>query len=47
MGRGSRHYIEGIDQDHPQEKQMQKSKMAVGGGITNSCEKNRNKVYMC
>ena len=23
-----------------QEKEMQKSKMAVGGGLTNSCEKN-------
>ena len=27
------------DQDHPQEKEMQKSKMAVWGGLTNSCEK--------
>ena len=24
------------------EKEMQKSKMAVGGGLTNSCEKKRN-----
>ena len=27
------------NQDHPQEKEMQKSKMAVWGGLTNSCEK--------
>ena len=29
------------NQDHPQEKEMQKSKMAVWGGLTNSCEKKR------
>ena len=29
------------DQDHPQEKEMQKSKMAFWGGLTNSCEKKR------
>ena len=29
-------------QDHPQEKEMQKSKMAVSGGLTNSCEKKRS-----
>ena len=28
-----------IDQDHPNGKQMQKSKMAVWGGLINSCEK--------
>ena len=27
--------------DHPQGKEMQKSKMAVWGGLTNSCEKKR------
>ena len=27
------------DKDHPQEKEMQKSKMAIWGGLTNSCEK--------
>ena len=27
------------NQDHPLEKEMQKSKMAVWGGLTNSCEK--------
>ena len=31
------------DQDHPQEKGMQKSKMAVRGGLTNSREKKRSK----
>ena len=29
--------------DHPQEKEMQESKMAVWGGLTNSCEKKRVK----
>ena len=27
------------DQDHPHGKEMQKSKMAVPGGLINSCEK--------
>ena len=30
---------ENRDQDHPHGKEMQKSKMAVQGGLTNSCEK--------
>ena len=30
------------DQDHPHGKKMQKSKMAVWGGLTNSCEKKRS-----
>ena len=30
------------DQDHPHRKEMQKSKMAVWGGLTNSCEKKRS-----
>ena len=30
------------DQDHPQEKEMQKNKMAVWGGLTNSSEKKRS-----
>ena len=29
------------DQDHPQEKEMQKGKMIVSGGLTNSGEKKR------
>ena len=31
------------DQDHPHGKEMQKSKMAVWGGLTNSCEKRSEK----
>ena len=31
-----------VHQDHPQEKEMQKSKMAVSGSLTNSFEKKRN-----
>ena len=31
------------DQDHPHGKEMQKSKMAVWGGLTNSFEKKRGK----
>jgi len=34
--------MEDRDQDHPQEKEMKKSKMAVWGGLTNSCEKTRS-----
>ena len=30
------------DQDHPRGKEMQKSKMVVWGGLTNSCEKKRS-----
>ena len=29
------------DQDHPHGKEMQKSKMAVLGGLSNSCEEKR------
>ena len=35
------HYTGDKDQDHPHGKEMQKSKMAVWGGLTNSCEKKR------
>ena len=31
------------DQDHPHEKEMLKSEMAVWGGLTYSCEKKRGK----
>ena len=41
MGGGARHCTGDRDQDHPQGKEMQKSKMAVWGGLTNSCEKKR------
>ena len=30
------------DQDHPHGKEMQKSKMAVWGGLTNSCGKKKS-----
>ena len=30
------------EQDHPQGKEMQKGKMAVWGGLTNSCENKRH-----
>ena len=39
MDRGSWHYTGDRDQDHPQEKEMQKRKITVCGGLTNSCEK--------
>ena len=39
MDRGLWHCTGDSEQDHPQEKEMQKSKMAVWGGLTNSCEK--------
>ena len=42
MGGGSRHCTGDRDQDHPHGKDMQKSKMAVWGGLTNSCEKKRS-----
>ena len=43
MDRGSWHCTGDRDQDHPQEKEMQKGKIAVWGGLTNSCEKKRSK----
>ena len=43
MDGGSWHCTGGSDKDHPQEKEMQKGKMAVWGGLTNSCEKMRTK----
>ena len=42
MERGSWHCIGGSDQDHTQEKEMQKGKMVVWGGLTNSWEKKRS-----
>ena len=42
MDRGLRHCIGDRDQDHPHGKEMQKSKMAVWGGLTNSREKKRS-----
>ena len=42
MDRGSKHCTGDRDQDHPHGKEMLKSKMAVWGGLTNSCEKKRS-----
>ena len=42
MDGGLRHCTGDRDQDHPKEKEMQKSKMAVWGGLKNSCEKKRS-----
>ena len=39
MDRGSWHCTGGSDQDHPQEKEMQKGKMIVWGGLKNSYQK--------
>ena len=39
MDGGSWHCTGCSDQDCPQEKQMQKGKMVVWKGLTNSCEK--------
>ena len=39
MNYGLRFVTGDRDQDHPHGKEMQKSKMAVWGGLTNSCEK--------
>ena len=42
MDKGSSHYTGGSDQDHPQEKEMQKGKMVVWVGLTNCYEKKRS-----
>ena len=42
MNYGQRFMTGDRNQDHSQEKELQKSKMAVGGGLTNSCEKKRS-----
>ena len=41
MDGGSGHCTGGSDQDHPHGKEMQKTKMTVSGGLTNSGEKKR------
>ena len=43
MNEGLQHCTGGSDQNHPQEKEMQKSEMVVLEGLTNSCEKKRSK----
>ena len=42
MDRGLWHCTGDRDQDHLQEREVQKSKMAIWGGLTNSCEKKRS-----
>ena len=42
MDGGSWHGIGDRDQDHPQDKEMQKGKMVAWGGLTNSREKKRH-----
>ena len=44
MDGGSWHCTGGSDQDHPQEKGIQKGKMVVWGGLTNSWEKKKEKL---
>ena len=43
MERDSEHCAGDHDQNHPQDKEMQKGKMIVWGGLTNSWEKKRSK----
>ena len=43
MDGGSWHCTGGKSQDYPQGKEMQKGKMVVEGGLTNSLEKKRSK----
>ena len=43
MDGGSLHCTGGGDQNHPQEKEMQKGKVVAWGGFTNSWEKKRSK----
>ena len=43
MDGGSWHCTGDRNQDHPQEKEMQNSKLAVWGGLTNSCGKKGSK----
>ena len=42
MNEGSWHCTRGSDQDHPQEKEMQKGKTVVWQGLINSWEKKRS-----
>ena len=42
MDWGLWHSTGGIDQDHPQEKEMQKGKIGVWQGLKNSWEKKRS-----
>ena len=42
MDGGLRHCTGDRDQEHPHGKEMQKGKMIVWGGLTNSCDKKRS-----
>ena len=42
MDRDSWHCTGGSNQDHPPQKEMQKDKIVVWGGLTNSWEKKRS-----
>ena len=42
MDRGSWQCTGSSDQDHAQEKEMQKGKLVLWGGLTNSCEEKRS-----
>ena len=44
MDKGLWHYIGDREQDHPQEKEMQKSKMAVGGGLQIAVKEEKQKA---
>ena len=44
MDGGLWHYTGGSDQDHLQEKEMQKGKMALWGGLTNSWKEEKQKA---
>ena len=46
MDGGSWHGTRGRDQDNPQEKELQKGKIVVWGGLTNRCEKKRSERQM-
>ena len=46
MKGGSKHWTGGDDQNHPQEKEMEKGKMVLWGGFTNSQEKKRSERQM-
>ena len=45
MDGDSWHCTGGGDQDHPQEKEMQKGKTVVWGDLTNSCENKRSETF--
>ena len=46
MDWGSWHCTADRDKDHPHGKEMQKGKMVVWGGLTDSCEKKRSEKQM-